>query len=339
MNPCAYANIGPVQVTRLGLGTAPLGNLFSVVDDTTAAETVSAAWSLGIRYFDTAPLYGYGTAERRLGAALRSQHRDDYALETKVGRLLRDPSAGSLDVDGTQEFEGTPFYKGTGRAVPVFDYSYDGALRALEESLARLGTDHVDLVHVHDPDAHVDEAIAGAFPALLAMREQNVVRAIGVATDFVETAVQVLEQVDLDAVLIAGRWTLLDHSALDRLLPLALSQETAVIAASVFNSGVLAQPDRNPTFDYVPAGADVLAKVAALATTCTRFGVPLPAVALQFPSRHPAVAATLVGARTPDEIAQNVEFAQLPIPDDLWETLADECGIPLLSEQRGVLGS
>jgi D-threo-aldose 1-dehydrogenase len=320
--------IRDVTVTRLGLGTAPLGGLFSPVREDDAAATVAAAWDRGLRLFDTAPLYGYGTAERRLGRALRGRPRHEFAVATKVGRLLREPAAGrSWEPDTTQEFDGEPFYKGTGTAVPVFDFSHDGALRALEESLSRLALDRVDIVHVHDADDHVEQAINGAYPALLKLRDQGVIGAVGLGIDRCEPAVEILRAVDLDCVLIAGRWTLLDQSAATALLPLAEARGVAIIAAGVFNSGVLADPSvPTATFDYVPASPAIVARAQAMAAVCAGHGVPLKAAALQFPYRHPAVATVVTGARTAAELAENVALAELPIPERLWADLAMECG-------------
>lgn len=315
-----------VSVTRLGLGTAPLGGLFTSVADEAAHATVDAAWQLGLRFFDTAPLYGYGSAERRLGLGLARRPRAEFALATKVGRLLRDPESESAgDRDDTQQYHGESFYKDIGTAIPMFDFSGDAVLRALEESLTRLGTDRVDIVHVHDPDNHVDQAIRGAYPALLKLREQGVIGAVGLGIDFCEPAVKIMQAVDLDCVLIAGRWTLLDRSAGAALLPLAAERGIAVIAAGVFNSGLLADPEAaNATFDYVPAPADIRTRARALARACARHDVPLKAAALQFPYQHRAVAAVLTGARSPEEITENVAMLEVPIPDALWTALERE---------------
>ncbi|MCV7423512.1 aldo/keto reductase [Mycobacterium yunnanensis] len=319
-----------VEVTPLGLGTAPLGGLFTPVTEEDATATVDAAWDHGVRFFDTAPLYGYGNAERRLGRALARRPRAEFTVATKVGRLLRDPAViGSAELDTTQEFDGQPFYRGTGREVPVFDFSYDGALRALEESLTRLGLDRVDVVHVHDADDHVQPAIDGAYRALNRLRDEGVVGAIGLGIDHCEPAVDILRAVDLDCVLIAGRWTLLDQSAAVELLPLAEDRGVAIVAAGVFNSGVLADPGApGATFDYVPSDPLITARAAAMAAVCARHGVPLKAAALQFPHRHPAVRVVLTGARTPAELCENTALANLAIPEELWADLALECGVP-----------
>jgi D-threo-aldose 1-dehydrogenase len=290
---------------------------------------------LGIGFFDTAPLYGYGVAERRLGQALAGFDRQHYAVETKVGRLLRVGAAdgGDPSVD-TPQYAGEPLYKDTGEAVPVFDFSYDAAMRSIEESLDRLGLDRVDIVHVHDPDDYIDEAINGACRAVRDLRDQGVVGAVGIATDFTQTAVQIIRAADVDCVLIAGRTTLLDHSAITTLLPLASGRGIAVIAASVFNSGILADPFRNLAFAYTPAPPEILDRARAMSAVCDRYGVPLAAAALQFSFRHPSVAGVLVGCRTPDEIAENVRWLAIDIPDELWSALADECGVPLSLDSK-----
>ena len=328
MKAAATTAIRDVTVTGLGLGTAPLGGLFNPVREDDAAATIDAAWDRGLRLFDTAPLYGYGKAERRLGRALRGRPRNEFAVATKVGRLLREPAAeGAWERDTTQEFDGEPFYKHTGTAVPVFDFSYDGTLRALEESLSRLDLDRVDIVHVHDADDHVEQAINGAYPALMKLREQGVIGAVGLGIDHCEPAVELLRAVDLDCVLIAGRWTLLDQGAAKALLPLAEARGVAIIAAGVFNSGVLADPNAPAaTFDYVPSSPAIVAKAQAMAAVCSAHGVPLKAAALQFPYRHPAVAAVVTGARTAAELAENVALVELPVPERLWADLASECG-------------
>jgi D-threo-aldose 1-dehydrogenase len=323
-------SIGGVRVTRMALGGAPLGNLFHPVSDADAVETVHAAWELGIRYFDVAPLYGYGLAEQRMGMGLGSVERGSYALTTKVGRLLRVPSEANAGLrDRTQMFDGEPFYKDTPAVEPVWDFSYDGALRSLEESLDRLGVDRVDVVHVHDPEDHVDAALSGACRALLDLRDQGVIGAVGVAVDFVPPAERFVREADVDCVLIAGRWTLLDQEALTGLLPAASARGVAVIAAGVFNSGVLAAPGEGATFNYVPCPPEVLSRVRQMDAVCRRYDVPLKAAALQFPFRHPAVVSVVSGARSVGEITENARLLEVTIPDDVWEELAAECAVPL----------
>ena len=290
----------------LGLGTAPLGGLYDAVDDETAQATVERAWSLGIRLFDTAPYYGSGLAERRLGAGLRGRPRDELTVSTKVGRLLR---PGDSSADG---------WHGAPPLEAYFDFSYDAALRSLDESLERLGLDRIDIALVHDPDDHYEEALAGAFRALARLREEGVVRAIGVGMNQTELLCRFAREADPDCFLVAGRYTLLDRSAADELVPLCEERGIAVIAGGVFNSGVLADGE---TYDYAPAPAAVFERAAELRAVCARYGVPLAAAAVQFPSRHPAVAAVLAGCRSPSEVEEDVRLFELELPDDLWQEL------------------
>jgi D-threo-aldose 1-dehydrogenase len=293
-----------IELGRLALGTAPIGGLYDAVEDETAHAVVERAWELGLRYFDTAPRYGAGLAERRLGAALRGKPRQEFAISTKVGRLLR---------------SGESVWKGAPALVDYFDFSHDAALRSLEESLERLGLDHVDVVFVHDPDHHFDEALAGAFRALQRLRDEGVVRAIGVGANHPEVLCRFARQGDPDCFLVAGRYTALDRTAAAELLPLCEERGIAVVAGGVLNSGVLASGD---TFDYETAPPEVVAQVERLRETCSRHSVPLLAAALQFPLRHPAVATVLMGCRTPEEVAEDVRLSNLEVPDGLWRELA-----------------
>lgn len=297
-------------VTRLGLGTAPLGGLFAAVGDEQAVATVDRAWELGLRWFDTAPLYGSGLAERRLGRALRGRARDDYVIATKVGRLL---------VPGGQE--GQEFWGESVDLGPVFDFSAPAVRRSVGESLDRLGLDRVDVLHVHDPDAHAGQALAGALPELLRLRAEGSVGAVGVGMNQAPLLAEFVRTADVDCVLLAGRYTLLDQSALADLLPLCAERGVAVVAGGVFNSGLLADPRPGARFDYLPADAGMLARSLALREVCDRHGVPLAAAAMQFPLGHPAVATVLVGARAPDEVAADVELFDLEIPGALWADL------------------
>jgi D-threo-aldose 1-dehydrogenase len=292
-------------VKRLGLGTAPLGGLYQAVDDEQAHAAVRRAWELGIRYFDTAPLYGSGLAERRVGAVLHEYPREELVLSTKVGRLLR---PGEPD----------PIFAGAPPLGPVFDFGYDAALRSLEESLGRLGLDRVDVALIHDPDDHVDEALGGAYLALERLRGEGVVDAIGVGTNRPEPLCRFARESDCDCFLLAGRYTLLDRSAGEELLPLCAERGIAVLAAGVFNSGVLSG---GGTYDYGPAPAEVLERAARLRAVCERHGVPLEAAALQFPLRHPAVAAVLVGCRSAAEVEEDVRLFELELPAELWPEL------------------
>ncbi|MHB8643862.1 MAG: aldo/keto reductase [Gaiellaceae bacterium] len=287
------------RAQRLGFGASALGGLFAEVDNETARATVDRAWDLGVRSFDTAPLYGSGLSEQRLGAALRDRPRDEFILSTKVGRLLR---PGKPD----------PSFVGAAPLAPVFDYTRDGVLHSLEESLERLGLDHVDLALVHDPEVNIEAGL----DALHALR--GVVPRVGVGTNFVETAITFIERGGVDAVLIAGRLTLLDRSAEEHLLGLAQARGVELIVGGVYNSGILAG---GTMFDYADAPAAVAARVRELDRACTRYGVPLAAAAIQFPLQHDATSRIVVGARTPAEVTRNGELLAVDVPTALWDEL------------------
>ncbi len=300
---------GALSVTRLGLGCAALGNLYDALDESAARATADAAWAAGLRLFDTAPLYGHGLSERRIGAALRERPRSEYVLTTKVGRTLvpgRDP---------------TTIFANAPALTPVFDFSYDAVLRGVEESLTRLGVSRVDVLHVHDPDAHEEAAIDGAFRALARLRAEGVIAAVGAGMNQSAMLSRFVERGLVDCVLLAGRYTLLDQSALADLLPKAAAAGVAVIIGGVFNSGLLADPRPDAPYDYAPAPPALLARARNLAAICERHGVPLGAAALQFSAAHPAVATVLVGARSAAEVAQALRWFALPVPKELWEEL------------------
>jgi D-threo-aldose 1-dehydrogenase len=281
---------------RLGLGTAPLAGLFRPVDDAAARDTIDRAWSMGIRHFDTAPLYGSGLGEHRLGEALRGRPRDQFTISTKVGRLLR---PGPPD----------PSFPGAPALSPVFNFSRDGLRRSLEESLERLQLDRIDVAFVHDPDDHLDQAIE-AVGGLTGLGAE-----LGVGTNQVETAIQFVRRTAIQHVLIAGRYTLLDRTAAHELLPLCAERGIRVTAGGVFNSGLLAG---GTTFDYRPAPPDAAARASQLGFACGRYAVPLPAVALQFSLRHPAISTVLIGPRSAEEVNQDFSWLRHPIPDSLW---------------------
>jgi D-threo-aldose 1-dehydrogenase len=293
-----------VQLEKLGLGTAPLGGLYQAVDADTALAVVDRAWELGVRTFDTAPHYGSGLAEQRLGAALRDRPRDEFIVSTKVGRRLR---------PGSSEWQGAPALE------TYFDFSYDATKRSLEESLDRLGLDRVDIALIHDPDDHYDQALTGAYRALVQLRDEGVVHAIGVGMNQCELLCRFARETNPDCFLLAGRYTLIDRSAADELLPLCAEHAIAVIAGGVFNSGVLAGGD---TYDYRSAPPTVLERVARLREVCRNWNAPLAAAALQFPLRHPAVTTVLAGCRTPDEVEEDTHLFELELPSGLWEELA-----------------
>jgi D-threo-aldose 1-dehydrogenase len=299
-----------VEVTRLGIGCAPIGNLYEAVTDEAAHATVQAAHVAGIRLYDTAPLYGSGLSEERLGAALSGIPRDDVVVATKVGRVLIDDPAADPGI-----FTEVPARE------PVFDFSADGVHRSLEASLVRLGLDRVDVVHVHDPDDHLDEALATAFPALRRWRDEGVVGAIGAGMNQAPALARIVREAGVDCVLLAGRYTLLDQSGLDDLLPLCERSGASVIAAGVFNSGLLANPVAGAPFFYAPAPPAVIDRAQRLAAVCERHGVPLTAAALQLPAAHPAVACVLPGVRSVRELHDDIADFERPIPSALWDDL------------------
>ncbi|WP_055711436.1 aldo/keto reductase [Streptomyces torulosus] len=307
-----------VQVSELALGCAALGNLFHPVTEEAAHATVEAAWDAGVRTFDTAPHYGLGLSERRLGAALRDRPRDAYTLSTKVGRLLvPDPEGGAGD-DLAHGF-----------AVPathrrVWDFSADGVLRSLEASLERLGLDRVDVALLHDPDDHADQALDEAYPALERLRTEGVVGAIGVGMNQSALPARFMRETDIDVVLLAGRYTLLEQDGLTELLPEAAVRGRSVVIGGVFNSGLLTAPRPGAPYDYAPAPQPVLDRALRLLAVCERHGVPLRAAALRFPFGHRAVASVLTGARTPEEVRDTMEQLRRPIPDALWDELRAE---------------
>ena len=305
--------LGPrgVQVTRIGLGCAPIGNLFAAVSDSDATATIDAAWDEGIRLFDTAPLYGHGLSEQRLGRALAHRNRDGYTLSTKVGRLLRPPT----NTAPPTMFVGAP------PLVPTPAFSRDDVLRSIEESLTRLAVDRLDVVHVHDPDDHEREALDEAFPALIELRDAGVIGAVGCGMNQAEMLDRFVERVDLDCVLLAGRYTLLDRRGADLLLPRCQARGVGVIVGGVFNSGLLIDPDLHPTYDYAPAQQDVVMRARAMRAACERHGVRLAAAAIQFALNHPAVDSVVVGARSAAELHADVDDAQVTIPGALWDEL------------------
>jgi D-threo-aldose 1-dehydrogenase len=326
MDPATRVRLGAtdVTVTRVGLGTAALGGLYHAVDEAAAVATVERAYELGIRFFDTAPLYGHGLSERRVGRALAAQPRDEYALATKVGRLLR----ADAPPDESQLSGGFERWKGVPPVNPLFDFSFDGVLRSVEESLERLGLDRVDVLHIHDPDDNYDEALAGAYPALDRLRSEGTIGAVGAGMNQAELLVRFARAADFDVFLVAGRYTLLDQAALAELLPLCLERGIAVVVGGVYNSGLLADPRPGATFDYAPAPAELVERAQRLQAVCARHGVPLKAAALQFPLAHPAVTTLLVGARSVDELEDDLALLRTPVPPELWDELRRERLLP-----------
>jgi D-threo-aldose 1-dehydrogenase len=306
-----------IALTELGLGAAQFGNLQQETSDEEAAATVDAAWESGIRYFDTAPHYGLGLSERRLGAALASRSRDDYVISTKVGRLIV-PNPGGPEFDD----EG---FRVPGTLRREWDFSRDGVMRSVDESLDRLGLDTLDIVYLHDPDDHWEAASTTGIAALVELRDQGVVGAIGAGMNQVRMPAEFIRRCDVDVMMLAGRYTLLDESALDELLPLADQRGVSIVAAGVYNSGLLASPRPEPgaRYDYAPAPSELLERAGRIADVCERHGVTLPEAALAFPLRHPAVVSVVVGARTPGQLNSTVARHGVAIPRELWSDLAE----------------
>ena len=302
-----------LEVTRLSLGTAPLGGLFKSVTDADGDELLNTALDVGINYFDTAPQYGHGVAEIRLGKALRGA-KVPFVVETKVGRVLRhDPNA-----------EIFPWFPDAPRdLVPVFDYSPDGIRRAFDESLERMGLDHLDIVLMHDAEEHVKEAIENAFPVLAEYRSQGLIKAVGIGINQAKEALQIMKGTDLDIALIAGRYSLLDQISHRELFPYALAHNIDISMGGVLNSGVLANPVAGATYNYLPASDEIIARAAKIGEFLKARNIPLLAAALQFPLRHPAVTSVLTGPRTAAELLENVDAFNLELPADIWAELED----------------
>lgn len=306
-----------MRVTPLGLGCAQLGNLYRAMTDEHAAAIVDTAWDQGIRYFDTAPHYGLGLSERRLGAALAGRPRDEFVLSTKVGRLLEE----NPDFAGEKD---TDLFEVPGTLRRRLDYSRDGALRSLESSLERLGLDRIDIAFVHDPDNHVEETLAGALPALIELRDQGVLGGVGLGMNVPGLVAEFVRRADVDTVMIAGRYTLLEQPALDELLPLCEKRGVAVMAAGVFNSGILAAPTPGGTYNYSAAPAELVARAQRIADVCGKYDVELPAAAIGLPLAHPAVASVVLGASSPRQVVDNAARGAVTIPAELWAELVAE---------------
>jgi D-threo-aldose 1-dehydrogenase len=321
MDPLAKAEIGAtgLNVTRLGLGGAPFGGLSEDVAQQRATESIAAGVDVGIRYFDTAPLYGSGKSERYFASALKGVERDSYVLSTKVGRLLN-PTADAQTDD---------VYLNSPPMDVVFDFSRDGIMRSIEDSLKRLELDRIDIVFVHDPDDHHDQVVKEAFPALAELRSQGVIKAIGAGMNFWEPLAQFAREADFDCFLLAGRYTLLDHSGLIDLMPLCVEKKMSIVLGGPYNSGVLASDlSEETTYFYKSTPPQVLELARKIKAVCDRHGVPLKAAALQFGLAHPVVAATIPGARSADEVRENFDMASFEIPTDLWAELKLEKLIP-----------
>jgi D-threo-aldose 1-dehydrogenase len=319
MNPIEKVRLGQtsLSVTRLGFGSVPLGGLYKDPSEDEASATVRRTVDLGINYFDTAPIYGFGKAEIRLGRELSKCNRESIVVATKVGYTLV-PDEGGRDPNVFHRFANVPPLR------PVFDYSYDGIMRTFEGSLQRLNLSRVDVLNIHDPDHNWEDAIGIAYPTIAKLRSEGVVRTIGVGMNQAEMLARFAREADFDCLLVAGRYTLVDHTGLRELLPVCESMHISVIIGGPYNSGILATGAKpGATYNYVDALPAIMEKVAAIEAVCARHNVPLKAAALQFPLAHPAVAATIPGARSAAEVEENFRLLNMAIPDDFWEELRD----------------
>ncbi len=306
-----------LDVGRFGLGTVPLGNYLRAMSDADAEAVVHRAYQLGVRYFDTAPLYGSGLAERRLGRALAGLPRDSYVISTKVGRLL----TADAPPDPTLLDRGRPIYRDIPALNPVTDFSADAVLRSLDDSLSRLSLDHIDLVYLHDPDDQDPAVTAQAYATLDRLRSDGTIRAIGVGASDVAIMRRLAGMADFDVFLIAGRTTLLDSTALSELVPECLARGIRVVAGGVFNSGILAAEAGDGTFDYRAASPSVHDRVRTIRNLCAEFSVPLTAAAVQYPLRHPGVSAVVVGAGSVAELEDDHAALEVSIPAQFWAQL------------------
>ena len=302
IDPTQHVTLGRtgLEVTRLALGGASIGASFADDDDATTIGTVRHAWDLGIRTFDTAPLYGHGASERRMGAALSDRPRDEYVLSTKVGRLVVEPGK------------------------VVFDYSADGVRRSLDASLQRLGIERIDIALIHDPDDHWEAAIGEAWPTLERLRAEGVVGAVGAGMNQSAMLARFARETDMEVFLLAGRYTLLEQGALDELLPLCSERGIRVLIGGAMNSGVLADPRPGAHFNYQPAPAAIVERAQRIAATCDRHGVSLRAAAMQFPLAHPAVISLVAGVRSRDHLDEYPKMLGGAIPAQLWTDLQAE---------------
>lgn len=315
MHPLEKTVLGSsgLGVTRLGLGCAAIGGLYGDIPDDQATQVVHKALDLGLNLFDTAPLYGSGKSEERLGRALRDVPRDTYVLASKVGRLL---VASDDEQRDKSIFDNPPPFK------PVFDFSYDGVMRSLEESLKRLGVDRIDILHIHDPDAHWQEAIEGTYPALERLRSEGVIRAVSAGMNQWEMLARFAREGDFDCFLLAGRYSLLDQSALDELLPLCVEKNIGIMAGGTYNSGILAKGAKpGATYNYGEAPIDIMQKAQAIETVAERHGVDVKAAASQFVFAHPAITCIIPGTRQPARVEENFNLLTDQITSAFWDEL------------------
>lgn len=317
-----------LSFTELGFGTAPIGNLYRAIDEDTAQATLQAAWDVGCRYFDTAPLYGLGLSETRLNHFLRGRSRDSYVLSTKVGRHLRVCPPGRRT--GIGKFFDTPARQ------EVYDYSYDGVMRSIEDSFERLGVDRIDILYCHDVDVfthgskeasdrRIREFMESGYRALASLRDQGVIAAIGAGVNEWQVCQRMAREGDFDLFLLAGRYTLLEQEALETFLPYCSERGIGIALGGPYNSGILATgPKPGAYYNYDPAPPEILERVARIEQVCNAHGVKLIEAALRFPLGHPAVMSVIPGAQTPQEVHRNAEIIQARIPSALWADLKSE---------------
>ncbi len=314
-----------IPFTELGFGAAPLGNLYSAISETAAQATLSAAWNHGLRYFDTAPLYGLGLSETRLNHFLRDKKRDSYVLSTKVGRIL--------EVCPPEQRTGIGKFFNTPNRREVFDYSYDGVMRSLEFSLERLGIDRIDIVYAHDCDVfthgtaakrdeHVKNFMAGGYKALVKLRDQKVINAIGAGVNEWQVCETLAKAGDFDLFLLAGRYTLLEQEALNSFLPLCQERGIGIVLGGPYNSGILATgPKKGAFYNYDPAPKAILERVGKIEAICKSHKVKLVEAALRFPLLHPSVVSVIPGAVSPQQVALNVKTLKAKLSKALWKDL------------------
>jgi D-threo-aldose 1-dehydrogenase len=319
---------GGLDFTELGFGTAPLGNLYRAISDDDANAILEKAWETGVRYYDTAPLYGLGLSETRVNRFLRGKRRDDYVLSTKVGRLLR--ACKPEERTGIGKFFDTPSRR------EVYDYSYDGVMRSFEFSLERLGVDRVDILFAHDidifnhgskeaADARIDEFMRSGYGALISLRDQGVIKAIGGGINEWQVAQTLAERGDFDLFLLAGRYTLLEQEALDSFLPLCEKRGIGIVLGGPYNSGILATGAKpGAYYNYDAAPQDILDRVSRIEAVCKRHGVKLIEAALQFPLSHPSVVSVIPGGQRVAEVESNRALLDARIPAGLWAELKAE---------------
>jgi len=307
-----------IEVTRVGLGCASLGGMYGDIPEEQAYEVVRRALSLGINVIDTAPLYGYGKSEIRIGRAVQGRNRSDFVLATKVGRLLVLKDEGG---DTSQDANW-----GTDSPLrPKFDFSYDAVMRSVEESLKRLQTDRIDILHIHDPDNHYEQALRGAYPALDKLRSQGVIRAVSAGMNQSEMLARFAREGDFDCFLLAGRYSILEQGAMDELFPLCAKKNIGVMLGGTYNSGILASKlSVGAKFNYADAPEDVLQRARGLQTVAARHRVSLKAAALQFALAHPQVTCIIPGTRVPDRVSENLTLVDEPIPSTFWAELKAE---------------